>query len=126
VRFISGNDEDGRQGNLISRINGGSFFAQLSPPDAANSNVWGGTFSLTDVNEDGVSGILMGVLRPSDPAAGGHPTLDTLVIATYGKGILSCQGGTGHATIDWGDQSFNGSFRAEFRLVAAVQRTGRH
>ncbi|HVS81814.1 MAG TPA: type II secretion system protein [Pyrinomonadaceae bacterium] len=125
VRFISGNDEDGRQGNLISRINGGSFFAQLSPPDAANSNVWGGTFSLTDVNEDGVSGILMGVLRPSDPAAGGHPTLDTLVIATYGKGILSCQGGTGHATIDWGDQSLNGPFRAEFRLLAAVQRKGK-
>src|SRR5712692_4740519 len=125
VRFISGNDEDGRQGTLISRINGGSFFAQLSPPDAANTNVWGGTFTLTDVNEDGVSGILIGVLRPSDPAAGGHPTLDTLVIATYGKGILSCQGGTGDVTINWGDQSLNGPFRAEFRLVAAVQRRGK-
>jgi len=126
ARFVSGNDEDGRQGNLISRINGGSFFAQLSPPDAATTNVWGGTFTLTDVNEDGVSGILIGVLRPSDPTAGGHPTLDSLVIATYGKGILSCQGGTGHVTIDWGDQSFNGSFRAEYRLIPVVQRRGRN
>jgi len=125
VRFVSGNDEDGRQRTLISRINGGSFFAQLSPPDAANSNVWGGTFSLTDANEDGVSGILIGVLRPPDPAAGRHPTLDSLVIATYGKGILSCQGGTGDVTINWGDQSLNGPFRAEFRLVAAVQRRGK-
>ncbi len=125
VRFVIGNDEDGRQGNLTSRINGGSFFAQLSPPDAANSNVWGGTFSLTDVNEDGVSGILIGVLRPPDPAAGGHPTLDSLVIATYGKGILSCQGGTGDVTINWGDQIHNGPFRAEFRLLAAVQRKGK-
>src|SRR5206468_3457449 len=116
ARFISGNDEDGRQGNLISRISGGSFFAQLSQPDAANSNVWGGTFTLTDVNEDEVSGILIGVIRPADPAAGRRPTLDSLVIATYGKGIFSCQGGTGDVTINWGDQNLNGPFRAEFRL----------
>ena len=122
ARFVSGNDEDGRQKTLISRINGGSFFAQLSPPDAANTNVWGGTFTLSDKSEDEVSGILIGVIRPSDPAGGGHPTLDSLIIATYGKGILSCQGGTGDVTINWGDQSLNGSFRAEFRLLAAVQR----
>jgi prepilin-type N-terminal cleavage/methylation domain-containing protein len=125
ARFISGNDEDGRQGNLISRISGGSFFAQLSPPDAANSNVWGGTFTLTDVNEDEVNGILIGVIRPADPAAGRHPTLDGLVIATYGKGILSCQGGTGDVSINWADQNLNGPFRAEFRLLAAVQRRAR-
>ena len=125
ARFISGNDEDGRQGNLISRISGGSFFAQFSPPDAATSNVWGGTFTLTDVNEDGVSGILIGAFRPADPAAGRHPTLDGLVIATYGKGILSCQGGTGDVTINWGDQNLNGPFRAEFRLLAAIQRRGK-
>src|SRR5437773_2350715 len=125
ARFVSGNDEDGRQKTLISRINGGSFFAQLSPPDAANTNVWGGTFTLSDKSEDEVSGILIGVIRPSDPAGGGHPTLDSLIIATYGKGILSCQGGTGDMTINWGDQSLNGSFRAEFRLLAAVQRRGK-
>ena len=125
ARFVSGNDEDGRQKTLISRINGGSFFAQLSPPDAANTNVWGGTFTLSDKSEDEVSGILIGVIRPSDPAGGGHPTLDSLIIATYGKGILSCQGGTGDVTINWGDQSLNGSFRAEFRLLAAVQRRGK-
>jgi len=50
--------------------------------------------------------------------------LDTLVIATYGKGILSCQGGTGDVTINWGNQSLNGPFQAEFRLLAAVQRKG--
>jgi prepilin-type N-terminal cleavage/methylation domain-containing protein len=122
ARFISGNDEDGRQGNLISRISGGSFFAHLNPADAANANVWGGTFFLSDVSDDEVNGILIGVIRPSDPAGGSHPTLDTLVIATYGKGILSCQGGTGDVTINWGDQSFNGPFQAEFRLLAAVQR----
>ena len=125
ARFVSGNDEDGRQKDLISRINGGSFFTQLTPSDAANSNVWGGTFSLSDVNEDGVNGILIGVIRPPDPAAGRRPTLDGLVIATYGKGILSCQGGTGDVTINWGDQNLNGSFRAEFRLLAAVQRKAR-
>jgi prepilin-type N-terminal cleavage/methylation domain-containing protein len=125
ARFISGNDGDGRQGNLISSINGGAFFAQLDRSDAANSNVWGGTFSLSDVNDDGVNGILIGVIRPADPAAGRRPTLDGLVIATYGKGILSCEGGTGDVTIDWGDQNLGGPFRAEFRLLAAVQRTAR-
>jgi hypothetical protein len=125
ARFINGNDEDGRQGNLTSRINGGSFFAQLSPPDAANTNVWGGTLTLTDVNDDEVTGILIGVTRPSDPAADGRRTLDGLVIATYGKGIFSCQGGTGDVTINWGDQNLNGPFRAEFRLLAAVQRKAR-
>jgi prepilin-type N-terminal cleavage/methylation domain-containing protein len=125
ARFISGNDEDGRQKDLISRINGGSFFAQLDRADAANSNVWGGTFSLSDVSDDGVNGILIGVIRPPDPAAGRRPTLDGLVIATYGKGIFSCQGGTGDVTINWGDQNLNGPFRAEFRLLAAVQRKAR-
>jgi hypothetical protein len=122
VQFVRGNNEAGQQRNLISRINGGSFFAQLNASDAANSNVWGGTFSLSDVNEDEVSGILIGVIRSSDPAAGRRPTLDGLVIATYGKGILSCEGGTGDVTINWGDQSLNGQFQAEFRLLAAVQR----
>ncbi|HJZ78971.1 MAG TPA: hypothetical protein VKD91_01455, partial [Pyrinomonadaceae bacterium] len=123
AQFVRGNDENGRQGNLISRINGGSFFARLSPPDAANPNVWGGTFTLSDKSEDEVTGILIGVIRSSpNPVAGAHPTLDSLIIATYGKGILSCQGGTGDVTINWGDQNLNGAFRAEFRLLAAVQR----
>jgi type II secretory pathway pseudopilin PulG len=122
AQFVRGNDDDGRQGNLISRINGGSFFAQLTQSDAANANVWGGVFNLSDASEDEVNGILIGVIRPTDPAAGRRPTLDGLVIATYGKGILSCQGGTGDVNINWGDQNLNGSFRAEFRLLAAVQR----
>lgn len=125
ARFISGNDENDRPRNLLSRINGGSFFAQLNPPNSANSNVWGGTFSLSDVNEDEVSGILIGVIRPSDPAAGNRRTIDGLVIATYGTGIFSCQGGTGDVTINWGDQNLNGPFQAEFRLLAAVQRKGK-
>jgi len=121
VRFINGNG-NGHQGNLTSRINGGSFFAQLNPSDGANQNVWGGTFSLSDVNEDGVTGILIGVIRPPDPTSGSRPTLDGLIIATYGEGILSCEGGTGDVTINWGDQNFNGPFQADFHLLAAIQK----
>jgi hypothetical protein len=125
VRFASGNNEDSRQQTLISRINGGSFFAQLNPADATHANVLGGTFSIGDVNGDGVNGILIGVIRQADPAAGGRPTLDGLVIATYGEGILSCQGGTGDVTINWGNQNLNGPFQSEFRLLAAVQKKAR-
>jgi len=124
VRSIIGS-ADIPQRTLISRINGGSFFTQLNPADATHLNVWGGTFSIGDVNGDGVNGILIGVIRQADPAAGSRPTLDGLVIATYGEGILSCQGGTGDVTINWGDQSFNGPFQADFHLLAAVQKKAR-
>ena len=124
VRSIIGN-ADIPQRTLISRINGGSFFTQLNPADATHLNVWGGTFSIGDVNGDGVNGILIGVIRQADPAAGSRPTLDGLVIATYGEGILSCQGGTGDVTINWGDQNFNGPFQADFHLLAAVQKKAR-
>lgn len=124
VRSIIGN-ADVPQRTLISRINGGSFFAQLNPADATHLNVWGGTFSVGDVNGDGVNGILIGVIRQADPGAGQRPTLDGLVIATYGEGILSCQGGTGDMTINWGDQNFNGPFQADFHLLAAVQKKAR-
>lgn len=120
VRFVKGNG-DGHQGTLTSRINGGSFFAHLNPSNAANPNVWGGTFSLSDVNEDGVNGILIGVIRTPDPTSS-RRTLDGLIIATYGEGILSCEGGTGDVTINWGDQNFNGPFQADFHLLAAIQK----
>lgn len=97
-----------------------SFFAQLNQLDPANQNAWGGVFTLTDVDGDCIEGILIGVLRPSDPAAGGHPTLDTLVIGTQAMGLWTGEVGTGHATINWGDQSFNGRFRARLRLVPFV------
>jgi prepilin-type N-terminal cleavage/methylation domain-containing protein len=122
VRFLR--DEDSGPGSV--RFRDASFFARLNQLDPASPNAWGGTFTLTDVNGDGINGILIGLLRPSDPAApNAPPTLDGIVISTRGRGLWVGGVGTGDATINWGDQTLNGPFRAEFRLVPAVQRRER-
>jgi hypothetical protein len=122
--FADGSVRFSRGGNL--RFDDASFFARLNQLDPANTNAWGGTFTLTDVNGDGINGILIGLLRPSDPAASNaQPTLDGLVISTHGGGVWAGGVGTGDAIINWGDQSLNGPFRSELHLVPAVQRRER-
>ena len=118
-------DENHEQENV--RFSQATFFARLTQPasqlDAAAANAWGGVFTLTDINGDGISGLLIGVIRPSDPAApNAQPILDGIVISTHGGGVWAGALGTGEATIDWGDQSLNGPFRGELKLVPAVQR----
>jgi len=104
-----------------------TFFALLNQLDPSNPNAWGGTFDLTDVDGDCIEGILIGVLRVENdlPAPNSQPALDTLVIGTRSMGLWTGEVGTGDATIDWGDQSFNGGFRAKLRIVPAVQQKGK-
>lgn len=119
--FADGSVRLSREGNL--RFDDASFFSQLNQLDPAHTDAWGGVFTLTDVNGDGITGILIGVLRPSDPAGpNAQPTLDGLVISTRGRGVWVGAVGTGDATINWGDQSLNGPFRGEMKLVPAIQR----
>ncbi len=124
VRF---SDQDSGPGNV--RFNDASFFARLNQLDPANANAWAGTFTLTDVNGDGITGILIGLLKPPNPNLppnpNAPPSLDGIVISTRGRGLWVGGVGTGDATINWGDQTLNGPFRAEFRLVPAVQRRER-
>ena len=112
--FADGSVRLARDGNL--RFNDASFFARLNQLDPANTNAWGGTFTLTDVNGDGITGILIGLLRPSNPSANTRPTLDGLVISTHGGGVWFGAVGAGDATINWGDQTLNGPFRAKLRV----------
>lgn len=123
--FADGSVRFSREGNL--RFDDASFFAQLNQLDPANTNAWGGVFTLTDVNGDGITGILIGLLRPenSPSSPNARPTLDGLVISTRGRGVWVGAVGTGDATINWGDQTFNGPFRGELKLLSAVQRRGR-
>ena len=124
VRFVQGNDDFDRQGNLL-RFSRASFFARLTQPtpqpDPGGANAWGGTFTLTDVNGDGISGLLIGVIRPFDPAANTRPILDGLVIAIRGAGTWAGAVGNGDATINWGDQSLNGPFSGNLRILPAIQ-----
>jgi prepilin-type N-terminal cleavage/methylation domain-containing protein len=125
VRTVQGNDQENSRGNNTWR--GGTFFSNLSPPDAATNNAWGGVFTLTDVNGDGINGILIGVMRPginSGPTQ--NPILDGLVIAIHGGGVWTGAVGTGDATIEWGRPSLDGPFRAQLHVVPAVQRRERN
>ncbi|MEP6637024.1 MAG: prepilin-type N-terminal cleavage/methylation domain-containing protein [Acidobacteriota bacterium] len=122
VRIVG--DENHDQENV--HFSHATFFARLTQPDPATTNAWGGVFTLTDVNGDGINGLLIGVIRPSDPAVPNpRPTLDGLVISTHGGGGWAGALGTGDATINWGDPSLNGPFRADFHLVPAIQRRSR-
>ncbi len=123
VRIVGNENRD----NEIVRFNQATFFARLTQPvsqtDPVATNAWGGVFTLTDVNGDGITGILIGVLRPgANPGANQRPILDGLVIAIRGRGLWAGAVGTGDATINWGRPSLDGPFRGEFHLVPAVQR----
>jgi prepilin-type N-terminal cleavage/methylation domain-containing protein len=123
VRIVGDENRD----NEIVRFNQATFFARLTQPvsqsDPVATNAWGGVFTLTDVNGDGITGILIGVIRPgTNPGANQRPILDGLVIAIRGRGLWAGAVGTGDATINWGRPSLDGPFRGEFHLVPAVQR----
>ncbi|MEP6819861.1 MAG: prepilin-type N-terminal cleavage/methylation domain-containing protein [bacterium] len=116
-------DEKHEQENV--RFSQATFFARLTQPvsqDPAAARAWGGTFTLTAINDNGINGLLIGVIRPFDPAANAQPTLDGIVIATRATGLWAGAVGTGDATINWGDQSLNGPFSGQLKLVPAVQR----
>ena len=117
VRTVQGNDQENSRGNNTWR--GGTFFSNLSPPDAATTNAWGGTFTLTDPAGDSVNGILIGLLQPS---SNGQSSLHAMVIAIRSVGDWNGISGNGDATINWADQTFNGPFSAKLRIVPAIQR----
>ena len=116
VRNVQGNDEASPRGNNTWR--GGTFFGTLNPPDAATNNAWGGVFTLTDQAGNSINGILIGLLQPS---SNGQSSLHAMVIAIRSVGDWNGISGNGDATINWGDQSFNGPFSARLRVVPAVQ-----
>ncbi len=114
--FADGGVRLTRLGNF--RFHDASFFARLNQLD---TNAWGGIFTLTDLNGDGITGIVIGLLQPPSPntATGlsAPPTLDGLVISTSGGGVWMNVIGAGNATINWGDPSLNGPFRATLSLA---------
>jgi prepilin-type N-terminal cleavage/methylation domain-containing protein len=114
VRFVQGNED----GGVFRRA---SFFSQLSPPDAETTNAWGGVWTFTDQEGNSVNGILIGLLSP----AGSQKSLRGFVIATHAVGDWNGINGNGDATINWGDQTLQGNFHADFQLVPAVQRRGK-
>jgi len=117
VRTVQGNDQENSRGNNTWR--GGTFFSNLSPPNAATNNSWGGVFTLTDQAGNSINGILIGLLQPS---SNGQSSLHAMVIAIRSVGDWNGISGNGDATINWADQTFNGPFSARLRVVPAVQR----
>jgi prepilin-type N-terminal cleavage/methylation domain-containing protein len=118
VRIVQGNIPENSRGNNTWR--GGTFFCNLSPPDAATNNAWGGLFTLTDQAGNSTDGILVGLLQQS--AANGQSSLHAMVIAIRSVGDWNGISGNGDATINWADQSFNGPFTARLRILPAIQR----
>ena len=118
VRSVNG-DRDGDDGH-VERFDRASFFASLTPPDPATTNAWGGVWTLTDQAGNSVNGILIGLLQPS--SSSGQPSLNAIIVATHGVGDWNGISGNGDATINWADQTFNGPFNANLRIVPAVQR----
>ena len=118
VRTVQGNDQENSRGNNTWR--GGTFFSNLSPPDAATNNAWGGIFTLTDQAGDSVNGILIGLLQPSVTNA--QRSFLAIIIVAHSVGDWNGISGNGDATINWADQTFNGPFSARLRILPAVQR----
>ncbi len=117
VRTVKGNDQENSRGNNTWR--GGTFFSNLGPPDAATNNAWGGSLTLTDQAGNSINGILIGLLQPS---ANGQSSLRAMVIAIRSVGDWNGISGNGDATINWGDQTFNGPFSAKLRILPGIQR----
>src|SRR5438874_2060013 len=118
VHTVQGNDQENSRGNNTWR--GGTFFSNLSPPDAATNNAWGGTLTLTDQAGNSINGILIGLLQPSVTNA--QRSFLAIIIVAHSVGDWNGISGNGDATINWADQSFNGPFNAKLRIAPAVQR----
>ncbi len=102
----------------------GSFFSNLEPvqADNANNTGWSGPITLTDQNGNGIIAVLIGLLQPSATQAG--LTLNGIVIAEHGTGLLAGAPGTGRVTIDWGDR-LSGPFNAQVRLLPFIRANGK-
>jgi prepilin-type N-terminal cleavage/methylation domain-containing protein len=116
VRTVQGNAPENSHGN--NTWTGGTFFSNLSPPDAATNNAWGGIFTLTDQAGNSIIGVLIGLLEPS---ANGQSSLHAMVIAIRSVGDWNGISGNGDATINWADQTFNGAISGNLR-IPGVQR----
>jgi prepilin-type N-terminal cleavage/methylation domain-containing protein len=116
VRTVQGNAPENSHGN--NTWTGGTFFSNLSPPDAATNNAWGGVFTLTDQAGNSIIGVLIGLLEPS---ANGQSSLHAMVIAIRSVGDWNGISGNGDATINWADQTFNGAISGNLR-IPGVQR----
>jgi prepilin-type N-terminal cleavage/methylation domain-containing protein len=119
VRIVQGNDPENSRGNNTWR--GATFFSNLSPPDAATNNAWGGVFTLTDQAGNSIIGVLVGLLQPS---ANGQSSLHAMVIAIRSVGDWNGISGNGDATINWADQTFNGAFSGNLRIPGAQRGRG--
>lgn len=129
VRFAR---SDGSQGVRIqpgiAHFDNASFFADLSSADpgticwtSPGTICWTtGTFTNTDQDGNSLHGVLIGLLSPS-PSGG--EMLQSIAVGTSGVGLWASAVGNGHATINWGDQTFGGVFRGDIYTVPAIQRT---
>ena len=101
-----------------------SLFSKLQAvqPENAGNIGWSGPITLTDHDGNGIIAILIGLLQPSATQNG--LTLNGIVVAEHGTGLLAGAPGTGRATINWGD-NFSGPFNAQVRLLPFIRSNGR-
>jgi prepilin-type N-terminal cleavage/methylation domain-containing protein len=128
VRFVRSNGSQGvRIEPGIAHFGDTSFFAQLNSADpgticwtSPDTICWAsGTFTNTDQDGNSLHGVLIGFLSPTPT---GGQTLQSILVGTSGAGLWAGAVGNGHATINWGDQSFGGVWRGDIYTVPAVQR----
>jgi len=129
VRFARSNGSQGvRIEPGVAHFSDTSFFAQLDSADpgttcwtSPGTICWAaGTFTNTDQDGNSLRGVLIGLLSPT--ATGGE-TLQSILVGTSGIGLWTSAVGNGHATINWGDQTFGGVWRGDIYTVPAVQRS---
>src|SRR5207237_6502827 len=82
MHTVQGNDQENSRGNNTWR--GGTFFSNLSSPDAATNNAWGGTLTLTDQAGNSINEILVGLLQPSVTNA--QRSFLAIIIVSHGVG----------------------------------------
>ena len=107
-------EEHSERTSIDLRFRDGIFYSDLQPvhPNDASNSGWFGPFSVTDPNGNSVTGVLIGLLAPSQTG----PQLRGVAIATNGAGVLAQAQGAGPVTIDWGDTRLVGRFDATLRL----------
>jgi len=117
-------DDDEREGSFFDKqFRGASLFSNLAPIQPGNNTAWAGPITFNDGSGNGIIAILIGLLQPA--VNGGGATLDGIVIAPEGTGLLSGAPGTGVVTINWGDASFEGPFDTSLKLTPFVS-SGKH
>ncbi len=105
-------------GKATFRFADGSVFSELqavTPDDPANFG-WTGLIHFVDSDGNSLTGILIGLVRPS---ASQGLSLQGVVVAQDGTGRLAGAPGTGRATINWG-HGLDGPFSARLSLQPFV------